>query len=106
MGTTRSQCLYLSFSFLLPLSPLLGKAFGGRKTKENRLFIKHLTSAKYFQGFLSDILLAAFKILTNNGGFADKSKERRRVIVEQTKETKPLLESILLAKVKLINIVK
>ena len=88
------QCLL----FLFP-----GKAFGGRKTKENRLFIKHLTSANYFQGFLGNITLAISKILTKNGGFADKSKEKRRVIREQTKETKAsLFESILLAKVKLI----
>ena len=88
------QCLL----FLFP-----GKAFGGRKTKENRLFIKHLTSTNYFQGFLGNITLAISKILTKNGGFADKSKEKRRVIREQTKETKAsLFESILLAKVKLI----
>ena len=95
------------FSFALYIQCLLflfpGKAFGGRKTKENRLFIKHLTSANYSQGFLGNIILAISKILTNNGGFADKSKEKRRVIREQTKETKAsLFESILLAKVKLI----
>ena len=83
--------------FLFP-----GKAVGGRKAKENRLYIKPVTSAKYFQGFLGNISWL-FPSLTNNGGFADKSKEKRRVVREQTKETKAcLFESILLAKVKLI----
>ena len=73
---------------------------GGRKALENRRFIKHLTSGQYSGGFRDDINKALNKIMTGNKLLADKNKEERKVIKQQTKETRTSLkENILLAKV-------
>lgn len=78
----------------------LGKAAGGRKAKENRSFIKHLTSGDYSSGFHGDLKVAVSKILIKNERFADKNKEKRMVVKEQTKETgRSMKESIVLGKV-------
>ena len=80
---------------------LSGKSMiGGRKALENRRFIKHLTSGQYSSGFSDDINNALNKIMTGNKLLADKNKEKRKVIKQQTKETwTSLKENILLAKV-------
>ena len=81
--------------------PFSGKAFGGRKTREKRLLVKHLTSADYSTGFHGDLNLARSKILTDNEWFGDQNKGKRKVIREQTKQTKTSLkDSIRSAKVK------
>ena len=78
-----------------------GKAVGGRRTREKRLLVKHLTSTDYSTGFHGDLNLALSKILTDNEWFGDENKEKRKVIREQTKQTKTSLkDSIRSAKVK------
>ena len=78
----------------------LGKAIGGRKAKENRLRIKHLTSGQYSSSFHGDLNVAVSKILTEKERFVDKNKEKRKVIKEQTKETRTsMAKSIVLGKV-------
>ena len=73
---------------------------GGRKALENRRFIKHLTSGQYSSGFHGDLNKAVNKLLTENKLSANKSKEKRKVIRQQTKETRTSLkENILKAKV-------
>ena len=73
---------------------------GGRKALENRRFIKHLTSGQYSNGFQGDLNKALNKIVTGNKLMADKSKEKRKVIKQQTKDTKTsMTENIKLAKV-------
>ena len=90
-------CCILSLIFLSGKSGI-----GGRKALENRRFIKHVTSEQYSSGFHGDIKKALNKIMTaGNKLMADKSKEKRKVIKQQTKETKTsMTENIRLAKVK------
>ena len=77
-----------------------GKAVGGRKAKENRLRIKHLTSGQYSSGFHGDLNVAVSKILTEKERFVDKSKEKRKVIKDQTNGTRTsMAKSIALGKV-------
>ena len=80
---------------------LSGKSvIGGRKALENRRFIKHLTSGQYSSGFLGDLNKALNKIMTGNKRMADRNKEKRGVVKQQTKKTKrSMTESIKLAKV-------
>lgn len=80
---------------------LSGKSvIGGRKALENRRFIKHVTSRQYSSGFHGDLNKALNKIMTGNKLMADRSKEKRKVVKQQTKETKTsMTESIKLAKV-------
>jgi len=73
---------------------------GGRKSLENRRFIKHLTSRQHSSGFHGDLHKALDKIMIGNKHMVDKSKEKRKVIKQQTKETKTsMAENIKLAKV-------
>lgn len=73
---------------------------GGRKALENRRFIKHLTSGQHSSGFHGDLHKALDKIMIGNKLMVDKSKEKRKVIKQQTKETKTsMVENIKLAKV-------
>ena len=73
---------------------------GGRKALENRRFIKHITSGQYSSGFHGDLNKALNKIMTGNKLMADKSKGKRKVIKQQTKQTKTsMTENIKLAKV-------
>ena len=90
------------FTYMLSLIFLSGKSvIGGRKALENRHFIKHLTSRQYSSGFHCDLNKALNKIMTGNKLMADKSKEKRKVIKQQTKESKKsMTEKILLTKVK------
>ena len=90
------------FTYMLSLIFLSGKSvIGGRKALENRRFIKHLTSRQYSSGFDGDLNKALNKIMTGNKPLADKSKEKRKVIKQQTKESKKsMTENILLTKVK------
>ena len=77
-----------------------GKAVGGRKAKENRLMIKHLTAEDSSSSFHDDLNTAASKILNEHERFVEKNKEKRKVIKEQTKETRTsMADSILLGKV-------
>ena len=80
---------------------LSGKSvIGGRKALENRRFIKHLTSGQYSSGFLGDLNKALNKIMTGNKLMADRNKDKRKVVKQQTKKTKrSMTESIKLAKV-------
>ena len=84
---------------------LSGKSMiGGRKALENRRFIKHLTSRQYSSGFHGDLNKALNKIMTGNKLMADRSKEKRKVVKQQTKETKAsMTESIKLAKVNFLQ---
>ena len=88
-------------TYILSLIFLSGKSvIGGRKALENRRFIKHLTSRQYSSGFHGDLNKALKKIMTGNKLMADKSKEKRKVIKQQTKESKmSMIENILLTKV-------
>lgn len=73
---------------------------GGRKALENRRYIKHLTSGQHSSGFHGNLSKACSRILTGNKLLADKSKEKRLVINQQTKRTRTsMTDSILLAKV-------
>ncbi|KAL9973785.1 hypothetical protein ACROYT_G020287 [Oculina patagonica] len=77
---------------------------GGRKALDNRRFIKHLTSGQYSSGFHGDINKSFNKIMTGNKHLADKSKGKRTVIKQQTKETRTSIkENILLAKSIVMN---
>ena len=80
---------------------LSGKSMiGGRKALENRRFIKHLTSGQHSSGFHGDLNKAVNKIMTGNKLWVDKSKKKRKVIKQQTNETRTSLkENILKAKV-------
>ena len=97
--TTERLCcgIYLH----LKLDILSGKSvIGGRKALENRRFIKHLTSGQYSNGFHGDLNKALNKIVTGNKLMADNSKEKRKVIKQQTKDTKTsMTDNIKLAKV-------
>ena len=92
--------------FFLPVKVTLiyvyfpGKAVGGRKAKENRLRIKHFTSGQYSSGFHGDLNVAVSKILNEKERFVDKSKEKRKVIKDQTNGTRTsMAKSIVLGKV-------
>ena len=77
---------------------LLDKAIGGRRSKNNRLTIKGLTSKGHSRGFLADLKVAARQILT--GTFAHIRKEKRKVIMALTKNTnRSFTQSIELGKV-------
>jgi len=90
------------FTYMLSLIFLSGKSvIGGRKALENRRFIKDLTSWQYSSGFHGDLNKALNKIMTGNKLMADKNKEKRKAIKQQTKESKKsMTENILLTKVK------
>ncbi|XP_020619878.1 uncharacterized protein LOC110057620 isoform X2 [Orbicella faveolata] len=63
-------------------------------------FIKHLTSGQYSSGFYGHLNKARNEIMTGNKLMANKSKEQRKVIKQQTKVTKTsMTETIRLEKV-------
>ena len=82
---------------------LSGKAIGGHSAKETRLAIRRLTSRDNSRGFLGDLMEAASRILTRKQRSVEKNKEKRKVImVQTTKTSNSLSESITLAKVTFI----
>ena len=86
---------FIFCEFFLP-----GEAIGGQRAKETRLTIRSLTSKEHSRGFLGDLIEAVSRILTGKESYADKNKEKRKVIRVQTSKTsKSLSESISLAKV-------
>lgn len=94
-------CFAVDLCCVINLTFLSGKSvIGGQKALENRRFIKHLTSGQHSSGFRGDLNKARNKVMTGNNLMADRSKEKRKVVKQQTKETKKsMTESIKLAKV-------
>ena len=96
--TAKRFSFYFFYEFYLP-----GEAIGGKRAKETRLTIRRLTSRDHSRGFLGDLIEAVSRILTGKESYADKNRERRKVIRVQTSKTsKSLSESISLAKVNFI----
>ena len=82
---------------------LPGKGIGGHSAKETRLAIRRLTSRDNSKGFLGDLMEAASRILARKQRSVEKNKEKRKVImVQTTKTSNSLSESIILAKVTFI----
>lgn len=83
-------------------SHILGKSFiGGQRALENRLIIKHLTSAQHSAGFEGDLNTAISRIVDEKKRQIDINREKRLVIKHQTQETKySLEESIVRSKVQ------